>query len=77
MEWDHKEQDAFEHMYTNQPYIRSGVAFLPQRLINSFPPGACEGFENRKDIFYDERDRDFMVNMAGCAYASSFFLLKL
>jgi mannan polymerase II complex MNN10 subunit len=57
-------------MYTNQPFIRSHVGFLPQRAINSFPLGACEGFEDRKDIFYNQRERDFIVNMAGCAYVS-------
>jgi mannan polymerase II complex MNN10 subunit len=53
-------------MYSTQPFIRSGVGFLPQRAINSFPAGACEGFESRKDIYYDQGDRDFLVNMAGC-----------
>jgi mannan polymerase II complex MNN10 subunit len=55
-------------MYINQPFIRSGVGFLPQRTINAFPRGACEGYEGRKDIFYNQKDRDFIVNMAGCAY---------
>jgi mannan polymerase II complex MNN10 subunit len=55
-------------MYTTQPFVRSRVGFLPQRKINSFPPGACNGFEGRKDIFYSERERDFLVNMAGCTY---------
>ena len=55
-------------MYTTQPFIRSGVGFLPQRAINAFPMGACEGYEGRKDIFYNQQDRDFIVNMAGCAY---------
>jgi mannan polymerase II complex MNN10 subunit len=53
-------------MYANQPYIRSGVGFIPQREINAFPVGACEGFEERDDIFYNQKDRDFLVNMAGC-----------
>jgi hypothetical protein len=55
-------------MYSQQPFIRSGVGFLPQRAINSFPTGACEGFESREDIYYNQRDRDFLVNMAGCEY---------
>ena len=55
-----------EHLYTTQAFIRSGVGFLPQRAINSFPAGACEGFESRKDIYYNQGDRDFLVNMAGC-----------
>lgn len=67
MNWEHKEQDALEHLYATQPWVRSGVAFLPQRHINSFPPGAC-GDEIDKDIHYSERDRDFVVNMAGCQF---------
>jgi mannan polymerase II complex MNN10 subunit len=55
-------------MYTTQPFVRSGVGFLPQREINSVPVGACEGYEEHKDIFYNQQDRDFIVNMAGCAY---------
>ena len=39
MEWDHKEQDAFENLYRTQPWIRSGTAFIGNRKINSFPPG--------------------------------------
>ncbi len=68
MQWEHKEQDAFESIYTNQPWIRSHTAFLPQRKINSFPPGACEtnGIDPR--IHYAEKDRDFLVNMAGCEW---------
>jgi mannan polymerase II complex MNN10 subunit len=58
-------------MYSTQPFIRSGVGFLPQRAINAFPQGACEGFEGRKDIYYNQRDRDFLVNMAGCEYDPS------
>lgn len=53
-------------MYTTQPYVRGRVGFIPQRDINSFPTGACQGFEERKDIFYDRKGRDFLVNMAGC-----------
>lgn len=68
MEWEHKEQDAMEHLYINQPWIRSHTAFIPQRKINSFPMGACG--ENGEDsrIHYSERDRDFVVNMAGCEW---------
>lgn len=66
MEWEHKEQDAFEYMYTNQPWIRPHVAFIQQRRIMSFPPGACG--ENDPDIHYQEKDRDFVVNMAGCSW---------
>ena len=74
MEWEHKEQDALEYMYTNQPWIRPHTAFIPQRKINSFPPGACaiegkEGDDALDERFhYHEKDRDFMVNMAGCEW---------
>jgi mannan polymerase II complex MNN10 subunit len=78
MDWDHKEQDAFvplgsvkltqEHLYATQAYIRSGTGFLPQRSINAFPEGACDGYEGREDIFYSQKGRDFIVNMAGCKY---------
>lgn len=80
MEWEHKEQDALEHLYASQPYIRTHFAFIPQRKINSFPPGACapdpgpgETVESVKSIVdrrfhYDQDDRDFMVNMAGCEW---------
>jgi mannan polymerase II complex MNN10 subunit len=68
MEWEHKEQDALEYLYESHPWIRSHVAFIPQRTINSFPPGACD--ENGLDprIHYSEADRDFNVNMAGCEW---------
>ncbi|KAE8149200.1 alpha-1,6-mannosyltransferase subunit [Aspergillus avenaceus] len=67
MEWEHKEQDALEYLYTNEPWIRSHVAFLPQRYINSYPPGAC-GDGNDPNIHYAESGKDFMVNLAGCNY---------
>jgi mannan polymerase II complex MNN10 subunit len=68
MEWAHKEQDALEQLYIAQPWIRQHTAFLPQRMINSFPPGACadNGLDPR--FHYDEKDRDFVVNMAGCEW---------
>ena len=68
MEWEHKEQDALEHLYINQPWIRPHTAFIPQRKVNSFPMGACG--ENGEDqrIHYKEEDRDFVVNMAGCEW---------
>lgn len=58
-------------MYSTQAFIRSRTGFLPQRAINSFPEGACYGYEGRTDIFYSEHDRDFIVNMAGCKYTPS------
>ncbi|KAL8672257.1 MAG: hypothetical protein Q9168_003280 [Polycauliona sp. 1 TL-2023] len=68
MEWEHKEQDALEHLYINQPWIRSHTAFIPQRKINSFPKGACGENGEDKRIHYKEADRDFVVNMAGCEW---------
>jgi len=68
MEWAHKEQDALEALYTAQPWIRKHTGFLPQRKINSFPPGACDEFGNNTRIHYDKKDRDFLVNMAGCEW---------
>lgn len=70
MEWEHKEQDALEYMYTNLPWIRPHTAFIPQRKVNSFPPGACgdeKGSLNER-YHYHEEERDFMVNMAGCEW---------
>jgi mannan polymerase II complex MNN10 subunit len=68
MEWEHKEQDALEYMYTHQPWVRTHVAFVPQRKINSFPIGACGDNGNNPKIHYYESDRDFVVNMAGCEW---------
>lgn len=68
MEWEHKEQDALEYMYTNQPWIRPHTAFIQQRKINSFPPGACGDATPESNLHYNEADRDFMVNMAGCEW---------
>ncbi|KNG80615.1 alpha-1,6-mannosyltransferase subunit, partial [Aspergillus nomiae NRRL 13137] len=67
MEWEHKEQDALEYLYTNEPWIRSHVGFLPQRYINSYPPGAC-GDGGDPDIHFVEGAGDFMVNLAGCDF---------
>ena len=68
MEWEHKEQDALEHLYASQPWIRPHTAFINQRQINSFPIGACgEGGEDKR-IHYSEKERDFVVNMAGCEW---------
>jgi mannan polymerase II complex MNN10 subunit len=68
MEWEHKEQDALEYMYRNQPWIRPHVAFIPQRKVNSFPPGACGDHGEDPKIHYKSEDRDFIVNMAGCEW---------
>lgn len=87
MEWEHKEQDALEYIYTNQPWIRPHVAFVPQRKVNAFPSGACgedrgvpeggckslKGEEEATEcgvqgIHYQEKERDFLVNMAGCEW---------
>ncbi|ORY66276.1 galactosyl transferase GMA12/MNN10 family-domain-containing protein [Pseudomassariella vexata] len=68
MDWAHKEQDALEQLYRSQPWIRSHTAFIPQRKINSFPTGACSDNGNDTRIHYNEHDRDFVVNMAGCEW---------
>lgn len=75
MEWGHNEQDAFTQLYSTQPWIRKHVGFLPQRMINSFPPGACNKNVGPDDqyppddpIHYNGNDRDFMVSMAGCEW---------
>ncbi|KAJ8101455.1 galactosyl transferase GMA12/MNN10 family-domain-containing protein [Lipomyces tetrasporus] len=73
MQWEHKEQDALEHMYSNQAWIRSGTAFIPQRLINAFPEGACAEQRGDKRIFYSQHDHDFVVNMAGCEWGRDCF----
>ncbi|EKV06524.1 Alpha-1,6-mannosyltransferase subunit, putative [Penicillium digitatum PHI26] len=67
MEWEHKEQDALEYIYQSQPWVRSGVGFLPQRSINAFPPGACGDGENPV-IHYQQNAHDLVVNMAGCIF---------
>ncbi|CCH57968.1 hypothetical protein TBLA_0A01680 [Henningerozyma blattae CBS 6284] len=68
MVWDHREQDALEELYRNEAWIRSKVGFLPLRAINSFPPGACSESNDDPRYFYNEHDRDFVVNMAGCNF---------
>lgn len=68
MDWAHKEQDALEQLYVAQPWIRQHTAFLPQRMINSFPEGACSEGGNNTRYHYNEADRDFLVNMAGCEW---------
>ena len=70
MEWDHKEQDALEQMYIHHPWVRQHTAFLPQRMLNSFPPGACsdDTKQNNTRFHYNEKDHDFLVNMAGCEW---------
>ncbi|KAK3078283.1 hypothetical protein LTS18_007971, partial [Coniosporium uncinatum] len=68
MEWEHKEQDALEYIYRNQPWVRPHVAFVPQRKVNSFPPGACGDNGEDPRFHYKEQDRDFLVNMAGCEW---------
>ncbi|KAG0154479.1 hypothetical protein PDIDSM_47 [Penicillium digitatum] len=67
MEWEHKEQDALEYIYQSQPWVRSGVGFLPKRSINAFPPGACGDGENPV-IHYQQNAHDLVVNMAGCIF---------
>ncbi|KAH3669182.1 hypothetical protein WICMUC_005021 [Wickerhamomyces mucosus] len=66
MSWEHKEQDALETLYELLPWVRERIAFLPLRKINSFPQGACSEQSDDPRYFYNEDDRDFVVNMAGC-----------
>lgn len=66
MAWEHNEQDALETLYTTQSWIRERIGFLPLRKINAFPPGACSEFSNDPRYFYKERD--FVINMAGCEW---------
>lgn len=66
MVWEHTEQDALETLYDRNPWIRERVGFLPLRAINSFPPGACSDQADNPRYFYNQKDRDFVVNMAGC-----------
>lgn len=68
MVWEHREQDVLEALYANEGWIRSRVGFLPLRSINAFPPGACSEFTNDKRYFYNENEKDFVVNMAGCNF---------
>ncbi|AMD19791.1 HCL360Cp [Eremothecium sinecaudum] len=66
--WEHREQDALESLYASEPWIREKVGFLPLRSINAFPSGACAGSSEEPLYFYNENDRDFVVNMAGCSF---------
>ncbi|EEQ41006.1 putative alpha-1,6-mannosyltransferase [Clavispora lusitaniae] len=66
MQWEHKEQDALETLYSTQPWIRERVGFLPLRTINAFPPGACAEQADDPQFFYQEGD--FVINMAGCEF---------
>lgn len=70
MAWEHKEQDALESMYQSHPWVRQHTAFVPQRMINSFPPAACadNSGQNNTRFHYDDKARDFVVNMAGCEW---------
>ncbi|KAG7930918.1 hypothetical protein KL934_004544 [Ogataea polymorpha] len=68
MTWEHKEQDCLETLYRTQPWIRERVGFVPLRAINSFPPGACAEQRDDPQYFYNEKDCDFLVNMAGCNF---------
>ncbi|EEH21491.2 hypothetical protein PABG_03707 [Paracoccidioides brasiliensis Pb03] len=65
MAWEHNEQDSLAHLYASQPWIRPHIAFVAQRRINAFPPGAC-GDGTDRQFHYHRKDRDFVVNMAGC-----------
>ena len=70
MQWEQREQNALEQLYGTQPWVRQHTGFFPQRMINSFPQPACDdgsGVNNTR-IHYNEHDRDFLVNMAGCEW---------
>ena len=66
MQWEHKEQDALETLYSSQSWIRERIAFLPLRAINAFPHGACSDMADDPQFFYEEGD--FVINMAGCEF---------
>ena len=66
MQWEHKEQDALETLYSTQPWIRERVGFLPLRTINAFPQGACSDQADDPQFFF--KPHDFIVNMAGCEW---------
>lgn len=66
MQWEHKEQDALETLYSSQPWIREKIGFLPLRAINAFPPGACSDQADDPQYFF--QNHDFVVNMAGCEW---------
>ncbi|EKG11910.1 Galactosyl transferase [Macrophomina phaseolina MS6] len=68
MQWEHKEQDALEYLYQSQPWVRTNMAFIHQRKVNAFPPGACSDNGMDPRIHYNETERDFLVNMAGCEW---------
>lgn len=70
MQWAHKEQDALEQMYESHPWVRQHTGFLPQRMINAFPPAACgdDTKQNNTRFHYNEHHHDFLVNMAGCEF---------
>ncbi|XBW36459.1 hypothetical protein QEN19_002037 [Hanseniaspora menglaensis] len=68
MVWEHREQDALESMYANQPWVRSKIAFIPLRSINSLPPGACSDQANDDKYLYSSKENDFVINMDGCSY---------
>lgn len=67
--WEHKEQDSLEYIYTNLPWVRPHVAFVPAPKMNALPPNTCTSKgEKHSMIHYDQDDRDFLVNMAGCEW---------
>ena len=68
MIWDNKEQNALERLYATQPWIRPHVAFAWNRRINAFPPGACGDDGTDERFHYQQGERDFLVNMAGCGW---------
>lgn len=66
LQWSRKEEDALEQLYSTQPWVRKHTAFLPQRMINSYPPAACDENGNDKRFHYQREERDFVVHTADC-----------
>lgn len=67
-EWEHREQDCLENLYSDNGWIREKVGFVPLRVLNAFPPGACDAMSDDPTLFYNEKERDFVVSMAGCQW---------
>ncbi|ODV58545.1 glycosyltransferase family 34 protein, partial [Ascoidea rubescens DSM 1968] len=49
------EERILEYYYSKQSWIRNGMLFLPNKMMNSL-----------KKLLYNWKDRDFLVNMNGC-----------
>ncbi|EPX73079.1 alpha-1,2-galactosyltransferase [Schizosaccharomyces octosporus yFS286] len=67
-EWPHDEQNVLEYFYEHNAWLRSGIAFVPLRTLNAYTKGACEADSSNPRFFYSHKQRDFLVNLAGCNY---------